>query len=59
MYKGEVNDFPWINFGLTGPKNIVGERFVVSKHLGYYKKRFKRVEGGFTILRRLFFVSFS
>ena len=22
--KEEVNDFPWINFGLTGPKNIVG-----------------------------------
>ena len=31
----EFHDFRPKNFSLTGPKNIVGERFVVSKHLGY------------------------
>ena len=52
---GEFHEFLSKNFSLTRPKNIVGERFVVSKHLGCRKILCERVEGGITILRRFIF----
>ena len=48
---GEFHDFRSKNFSLTRPKKIVGERFVVSKLLGYRKLLCKRVEGSITIVR--------
>ena len=52
---GDFHELRSKKFSLTSPKNIVGEFFVVSKHLGCRKYLCKRVEGGITILRRFIF----
>ena len=56
---GEFHDFRSKIFSLTRPKNIVGERFVVSKHLWYRKPLCKRVEGSIMIVRRFTFCLIS
>ena len=52
--KVEVNDFPWINFGLTVPKNFMGERFCVSENFQYGNNLWRR--GGVTFSCRELFV---
>ena len=52
--KEEVNDFPWINFGLTVPKNFMGERFCVSENFQYGNNLWRR--RGVTFFRHELFV---
>ena len=52
--KEEANDFPWIYFGLSVPKNFMGERFCVSENFQYGNNLWRR--RGVTFFCRELFV---
>ena len=54
---GEFHEFLSKNLSLTRPKNIVGESFIVSKHLGCRKILCNRVEGGYYDSPSVYFLS--